>query len=161
MMKKDQVAESDLDPQNIKRQKNAILREFHYPQDYSDVIRLWETAGSGVRIGRSDTPEEIIKKLNYAPDLFLIAEIDGRLIGSVIGGFDGRRGIIYHLAVDLEFRMSGVGSSLMEEIERRLVARGCLRSYLLVTPENVDAMSFYEKRGWKRMDIVTFGKDLA
>jgi len=57
--------------------------------------------------------------------------------------------------------VSGLGSRLMEEIERRLIARGCLRSYLLVTPENTDAMSFYEKRGWKRMDIVTFGKDLA
>jgi hypothetical protein len=74
MMKKDQVAESELGPQNRKREEVSIIREFHYPQDYSDVIRLWETAGSGVRIGRSDAPEEIIKKINYAPDLFLIAE---------------------------------------------------------------------------------------
>lgn len=155
------VVEPDQEQQNLRKQSMAEIREFQFPQDYSDVIRLWETAGSGVRVGRSDTPEEILKKTNYDPDLFLIAKQDGRLVGSVIGGFDGRRGLIYHLAVDVDYRVSGLGSRLMEEIERRLIARGCLRSYLLVTPENTDAMSFYEKRGWKRMDIVTFGKDLV
>jgi ribosomal protein S18 acetylase RimI-like enzyme len=155
------VVESDQEQQNLSKQSTAKIREFLFPQDYSDVIRLWETAGSGVRVGRSDAPEEILKKTTFAPDLFLIAEQDGRLVGSVIGGFDGRRGLIYHLAVDIQHRMSGLGSRLMEEIERRLIARGCLRSYLLVTPENTEAMSFYENRGWKRMDIVTFGKDLA
>ncbi len=137
-----------------------FIREFIYPSDYPAVLKLWQTAGSGVRVGRSDAPDEIEKKFEFAPDLFLVAELDRKLIGSVIGGFDGRRGLIYHLAVDPDFRLNGLGSRLMEEIERRLTDKGCLRSYLLVTPENEDAMRFYEKRGWKRMEIVLFGKDL-
>ena len=54
----------------------------------------------GVHVGRSDTPAEIEKKLARDPDLFLVAECEQQIIGSVIGGYDGRRGMIYHLAVD-------------------------------------------------------------
>lgn len=141
--------------------EEPVIRQFRFPEDYQAVIQLWQNSGSGVRVGRSDAPEEIQKKVDYAPDLFLVAEYANRLVGSVIGGFDGRRGIVYHLAVEEGMRRQGLGSQLMNEIESRLIARGCLRSYLLVTPENAEAMSFYEKRGWRRMDIVTFGKDLA
>jgi ribosomal protein S18 acetylase RimI-like enzyme len=138
-----------------------LLREFRFPGDYPAARSLWERAGSGIQVRRSDEPEEIRRKLERDPDLFLIAEKDGRLIGTVIGGFDGRRGLIYHLAVDQDFRHQGIGNSLMEEVERRLRGRGCLKSYLLVTTENDDAMRFYEAHGWSRMDTVfIYAKDL-
>ncbi len=60
----------------------------------------------------------------------------GKLIGTVIGGFDGRRGLIYHLAVEAAFRQQGIGSLLMDEVERRLKAKGCLKCYLMVTVDN-------------------------
>jgi len=69
--------------------------------------------------------------------------------------------MVYHLAVVSEFRQQGIGSLLMEELEKRLVGKGCIRCYLLVTPENQQAMEFYEVRGWKKMNLSTFGKDLA
>jgi len=109
----------------------------------------------------SDEPEEIRKKLLRDPDLFLVAEDKGRLIGSVIGGFDGRRGMIYHLAVESEYRQQGIGSLLMDEVEKRLKGKGCLRCYLMVAEGNEEAMHYYEKRHWERMDtIITYGKDL-
>jgi ribosomal protein S18 acetylase RimI-like enzyme len=94
----------------------------------------------GVSLGRSDTLEEIRKKLEHDPDLFLVVEEGGQVIGTVLGGFDGRRGLIYHLAVAASFRGRGIGSRLMEEIESRLRARGCLRCYLMVLADNEDAM---------------------
>ena len=118
------------------------LREFQYPGDYPAVRLLWENAGSGIHVRRSDDPDEIQKKLLRDPDLFLVAEAGGRLIGTVIGGFDGRRGLIYHLAVEAAFRQQGVGSLLMEEVERRLKARGCLKCYLMVAVDNDSAMRF-------------------
>ena len=124
------------------------LREFQYPADYAAARQLWEHAGAGIHIRRSDEPDEIQKKLLRDPDLFLVAEDQGRLIGTVIGGFDGRRGMIYHLAVEAAYREQGIGSLLMDEVERRLKAKGCLRSYLLVAEDNVQAMHFYEKRRW-------------
>jgi ribosomal protein S18 acetylase RimI-like enzyme len=138
------------------------IREFHYPEDFPAVRLIWETAGPGIHLRRSDEPDEIQKKLQRDPDLFLIAEENGRIVGTVIGGFDGRRGMVYHLAVDEFYRKQGIGKLLMDELEHRLIAKGCIRCYLLVTGENESAMRFYENRGWSQMDnIYTYGKDLV
>jgi ribosomal protein S18 acetylase RimI-like enzyme len=138
-----------------------VIRAFRFPEDYPAARLLWENAGSGIQLRRSDEPDEIMKKLARDPDLFLVAEADDRLIGTVIGGFDGRRGMIYHLAVEASYRRQGVGGMLMTEVERRLKEKGCIKSYLLVTTENGSAMQFYEQRGWSHMDHVrVYGKDL-
>lgn len=138
------------------------VREFRFPEDYEQVSQLWRSIEKGVRFGRSDTPAEIQKKLMRDPQLFLVAEEAGCIIGSVIGGYDGRRGLIYHLAVDSAFRGLGVGSQLLAEVEARLQTLGCLKCYLMVTPDNEEAMRYYEGRGWHHMDYVRlYGKDLA
>jgi hypothetical protein len=72
---------------------------FQQPDDCEAVIDLWESSGLGVRVVRSDTLDEISKKIIRDPNLFLVAEQKGVIIGAVIGGFDGRRGLVYHLAV--------------------------------------------------------------
>jgi ribosomal protein S18 acetylase RimI-like enzyme len=137
------------------------IREFRYPDDYPAARELWSRSGPGVQVRRSDEPAELEKKLTRDPDLFLVAERDGRLVGTVIGGFDGRRGMIYHLAVDENLRGAGIGGLLMEAVEQRLRAKGCLRCYLMVTTGNETAMRFYEGRGWSRMETVhTYAKDL-
>jgi len=141
---------------DIRLSKERVqVREFRYPEDYPAARLLWENAGSGIHLRRSDEPEEIQKKLRRDPDLFLVAETNGKLIGTVIGGFDGRRGLIYHLAVEAGFRQHGIGSLLMNEVERRLEAKGCLKCYLMVTVDNENAMRFYEARKWERMDTIT------
>lgn len=138
------------------------LREFDFPSDYESVYRLWLSIERGVHVGRSDTLDEIGKKVSRDPDLFLVAELEGSIVGSVIGGFDGRRGLIYHLAVDASLRGKGIGSRLMDELEARLRAKGCLKCYLLVTRDNPEAEVYYQRRGWQPMDSVhLFGKELA
>ena len=138
------------------------IREFRFPEDFPQVENLWASMEKGVRLGRSDTPDEIQKKLTRDPDLFLIAEEDGQIVATVIGGYDGRRGLLYHLAVAASCRGRGIGSRLMDEVESRLRAKGCLRCYLLVTTDNPEGMQYYEKLGWERMDyVVTYGKNLV
>ena len=149
------------------------LREFTLT-DYDTVHALWQNAGDGLRIGRSDTREEIAKKLRRDPDLFLVAEDETsevlgdfgslgsrRIIGTVIGGYDGRRGLIYHLAVDRAYRQRGIGKMLMDELERRMIAKGCLKAYLLVKRGNEDVVDFYRHRGWETMEITIMGKTMA
>ena len=139
----------------------AEIRTFRFPEDYEAVRTLWKNAGAGIQLRRSDEPDEILKKIRRDPDLFLLAMVAGQIVGTVIGGFDGRRGLVYHLAVDANYRENGIGSILMEEVEKRLREKGCIKSYLLVTTENESAMRFYKQRGWQRMDkLVVFGKDL-
>jgi ribosomal protein S18 acetylase RimI-like enzyme len=138
----------------------AIIRTFRYPEDLVEVLELWGNAGPGVHVGRSDSPEEIQKKLTRDPDLFLVAELDGRLVGTVLGGFDGRRGMVYHLAVAVDQRRQGLGEALMQAVETRLQAKGCLRYYLLVTQDNESAIKFYEQRGHEYLPLHIFAKDL-
>lgn len=137
------------------------IREFRFPSDYEQVYELWQSIEKGVHVGRSDTLDEIGKKIKRDPDLFLVAESNGNIIGAVIGGYDGRRGLIYHLAVKSSFRGQGIGSELMDEVESRLRAKGCLKCYLLVTLDNIEVADYYMQRGWQHMDqIQLYGKEL-
>ncbi|MFZ6030914.1 MAG: GNAT family N-acetyltransferase [Chloroflexota bacterium] len=137
-----------------------LIREFNLSSDLAAARALWDASAPGVRLGRSDTPEELQKKIRRDPDLFLVAEDAGVLIGTVIGGFDGRRGTIYHLAVARAYRGQGVGRALMAEVERRLKEKGCTRAYLMVIKGN-EAARFYENLGWSVMtNVDTFAKDL-
>ena len=140
--------------------KSVSIRNFDFPEDYPDVVNLWRNSGSGIHLRRSDESEEIIKKIERDPDLFLVAENLGKVIGTVMGGFDGRRGMMYHLAVATGYRQRGVGAAKMTELERRLRLKGCIRYYLLVTKDNLEAIRFYEARGWERMELFAYGKDL-
>jgi ribosomal protein S18 acetylase RimI-like enzyme len=140
---------------------SICIREFRVADDYASAVRLWDGMEQGIHVGPSDAQDEIQKKLERDPDLFLIAEANGLLIGTVIGGFDGRRGFIYHLAVHASYRSQGIGSRLMDEVESRLRSKGCIRCYLFVTPDNEAAMRYYEKRGWILMDNLPYAKDLV
>jgi ribosomal protein S18 acetylase RimI-like enzyme len=136
------------------------IREFCFPDDYDGMLKLWNAMEIGVQVGRSDAPEEIQKKLQRDPDLFLVAEENNEIIGTIIGGFDGRRGMIYHLAVQANMRGQGIGTALLKEVEQRLQARGCKKCYLLITVENTDAVQFYEQQNWREMkNDRIFGKE--
>jgi N-acetylglutamate synthase len=136
------------------------IREFRFPDDFPQILNLWENIKVGIHVGRSDTPEEIQKKLKRDPDLFLVAESDEEIVGTIIGGYDGRRGMIYHLAVNETIRKQGIGALLLNEVEQRLQAKGCVKCYLLVLAENEQAVQFYEKRNWNEMkEVRIFGKE--
>ncbi len=137
------------------------LRTFRFHEDWQAVHALWARCGPGVQFSRSDEPAEILKKLRRDPDLFLVAEQDGQLIGAVMGGYDGRRGLVYHLAVAPDVRRLGIGQALMAEVEARLREKGCLKSYLLVTKDNADVLAFYRELGWEVMDMHLMGKVLG
>jgi len=137
-----------------------LIRAFELVRDLEPAMELWRDSSPGIILGRSDTPEELRRKLGRDPDLFLVAEEHGRVVGTVIGGYDGRRAMVYHLAVAREERCKGIGRALMTEVEDRLRAKGCLKSYLLVTQANPEAIEYYRKLGWSVMDLTIMGKEL-
>ncbi|MGI5916782.1 MAG: GNAT family N-acetyltransferase [Anaerolineae bacterium] len=110
----------------------------------------------------SDTRPKIAKKLKRDPELFLVAESDdGRVIGVIMGAWDGRRGWIHHLAVDDAYRNRGVGTALVNAVEERLRAMGCLKVNLLVRRENQAAIRLYRRLGYDDMvTIMAMGKEL-
>ena len=135
------------------------LRTFELERDYPAVIALWQTAGPGIHVSASDSWSELSRKLERDPDLFLVAIEQDNIVGTVLGGFDGRRGMVYHLAVAQAWRGRGLGSALMDELEARLKARGCRKAYLMVASENPDVREFYQRLGWEVMDVFPMGKE--
>ena len=136
------------------------IREFSFPNDYARTVTFWRGIEKGMNVGRSDTPEEIQKKLERDPDLFLVAEAGTEIIGTVIGAFDGRRGMIYHLAVHKNFRGQGIGAALLAEVEKRLQAKGCLKCLMHVLDDNTEAIQFYKNKGWRHAaEDVVFVKE--
>jgi len=141
--------------------KDLIIREALIPEDFLEIVDLSEPADSGIILSESDSLVEINKKISRDPNLFQIGASDGIIIGSVFGGYDGRRGLEYHMAVSYLDRKISIGEKLMVELEARLRNKGCIHSYLLVTRDNNEALDFYSKRGSRELDLLVMGKDIG
>ena len=134
------------------------IREFKI-QDYTIVRTLWQVAGLILRPG--DELEDVKLKLQRDPDLFLVAEQFDEIVGSVIGGWDGRRGWIYHLAVKPEHQRKGIGMGLVREVEKRLVAKGAKKVNAQVYKWNEQSYEFFRALGYESQpDLMMIGKQL-
>ena len=129
--------------------------------DYEAVHSLWRDAGPGVNLRPSDTRKEVEKKLSRDPDLMLVVDAGTRVVGVIMGAWDGRRGWLHHLAVAPAFRRHRIGQSLIVEVEKRLRAKGCLKANLLVHGDNAAARRLYTRLGYEEMTpIIAMGKEL-
>jgi ribosomal protein S18 acetylase RimI-like enzyme len=134
------------------------IREFKI-QDYAIVRALWQSAGLILRPG--DELEDVKLKLQRDPDLFLVAEQIDEIVGSVIGGWDGRRGWIYHLAVKPQHQRKGIGKELVREVEKRLVAKGAKKVNAQVYKWNEQSSAFFRAIGYETQpDLIMIGKQL-
>ncbi|MFH1446706.1 MAG: GNAT family N-acetyltransferase [Chloroflexota bacterium] len=93
-------------------------------------------------------------------DLFLVAEDNGKILATLMGAFDGRRGMMYHLAVDKAYRHRGIAAELIDQFENKLREKGCIRYYLLVVNDNDEAIRYYQKKGYEQLPVKTFAKNL-
>lgn len=128
------------------------------PEDERAVVALWEQC----RLTRpwNDPHKDIARKLAVQPELFLVGEVEGQVIASVMAGYEGHRGWVNYLAVAPAFRGRGFARALMEHVERELLARGCPKLSLLVRRSNPDAMDFYRHLGYVEDESVSLGKRL-
>ena len=134
------------------------IREFKI-QDYPVVRALWQAAGLVLRPG--DELEDVKLKLQRDPDLFLVAEQVDEIVGSVMGGWDGRRGWIYHLAVKPEHQRKGIGGGLVREVETRLAAKGAKKVNAQVYKWNKRSSEFFRAIGYETQpDLMMIGKQL-
>ena len=107
------------------------------------VLRLWQEA-EVTPPSVTDSIEGLTRLTNAPGGILLVATIDGRIVGSVIGGWDGWRGNIYRLAVTHEYRRRGIARRLVLEITRALFAKGAERVSALVEHEHPWAIDFWE-----------------
>jgi len=134
------------------------IREFMI-EDYRIVRDLWQTAGLTLRPG--DELEDVKLKLQRDPELFLVAEQNDEIVGSVIGGWDGRRGLIYHLAVKPQYQRKRIGADLVHEVEKRLLAKGAKKVNAQVYKWNERSSEFFMAIGYEAQpDLIMIGKQL-
>ena len=126
--------------------------------DEGSVIALWRRAG--LMRPWNDPRRDIARKRQVQRELFLVA-IDGdRIVGTVMAGYDGHRGWINYLAVDVDARRRGIGRALMAAAEQGLVALGCPKINLQIRTGNAEALAFYARLGFVPDDVVSVGKRL-
>ena len=102
----------------------------------------------------------IQRKRSVQPELFWVAQDGDRIIGTVVAGYDGVRGWIYHLAVDPAKRRQGTARLLMQTAEQALEARGCPKINLQVRADNAEVINLYRVLGYDTEDRVSMGKPL-
>lgn len=133
------------------------IREFIWA-DYEQVMAVWNVVFSP---HPQDVPEELCKKLQRDQDLFLLACAGARVIGTVIGGWDGRRGYIYRMAVYPDYQRQGIGRMLLQELELRFRSKGAMRIALNYYPGDPRAHEFYRSLGFEDWpDTAMMGKDI-
>ena len=139
-------------------EEQYIIRPFKL-EDKNSVVELWKVC----RLTRPwNNPEkDIERKLNVQSEMFLVLEIQGSIIGSVMAAYDGHRGVINYLAVHPGYQKKGYGKILMTHVERELLKKGCPKINLLVRSDNLNVKRFYKGLHYEEQDDVkVFGKRL-
>lgn len=129
--------------------------------DYDKIYQFWcNTPGMGMNA--ADERINIDKFLKKNPGMSFVSEEDGRIVGTVLTGDDGRRGFIYHLAVAEEFRKRGIGTALLERSLDTLKKQGITKVHIFVFKDNELGKAFWSKsRFYKREDIEIFSYDMC
>lgn len=128
--------------------------------DYEAVLALWQ-AMAGVGLSQADTRPAIARFLERNPGLSFIAQAGPSVIGVVLGGHDGRRGYLHHLAVSPAYRRQGLGQALVERCLAGLNAQGIDKCHLFVFTGNEAAQAFWRDTGWQeRSDLIVFSQTL-
>lgn len=122
--------------------------------DYDAVVRLWRQC-EGVEVAEGDDRETFVRYLRRNPALSRVAVEGRRIVGAVLCGHDGRRGLIYHLAVAPALRGRGLGRRLVQECRRGLRACGIPRVLILVETGNRRGRDFWQAQGFAEIDGAT------
>lgn len=128
--------------------------------DYDPAVELWNRV-EGLDVAEGDDRETIRRFLQRNPGLSRIATDGSKIAAAVLCGHDGRRGYIYHLAVDPKYEGHGVGRRLMDECLAGLKRAGLERANILVAKDNPRGLEFWRRCGWEDLEgAAPMGRDV-
>ncbi len=124
--------------------------------DYDEIYNLWVScAGMGLN-NFDDSRDGIDKFINRNPDTCFVALIENKIVGVILAGNDGRRGFIYHTAVNPRFRKQGIGRKLVDTAILALKQCGINKVALVVFDKNIDGNAFWESLGFTVRNDLTY-----
>ncbi|MBI5580628.1 MAG: GNAT family N-acetyltransferase [Deltaproteobacteria bacterium] len=137
----------------------AAIHRFNI-ESYENVLALWKRC-AGVGLSDADSPQSIHAYLDRNPGMSFVAKVDGSTVGSILGGHDGRRGYIHHLAVDTAWRRQGIARRLVETCIHALKEAGIQKTHIFIFNSNANGIAFWKSVGWThRSDISVISKTI-
>ena len=122
-------------------------------EDYDAVRALWMTIrGFGIR-ALDDSREDVARFIRRNPTTSVVARVDGRIVGSILCGSDGRQGSLYHVCVAREYRRQGIGTRMVGYCMERLREMGINKVALIAFANNEVGNAFWKQIGWKKSDV--------
>ena len=127
-------------------------------EDYDEIFEMWQITTKRA-LSDADSRESIDSYLKRNPEMSQIAIIDGKIVGTVLAGHDGRRGFIHHMAVLPEFRRKHIGNALATEAIKKIMADGIDKTHIFCYQDNLTGQNFWKSLGFKkRGDLFVFSK---
>ena len=124
--------------------------------DYDDVRALWMTIrGFGIR-ALDDSREDVQRFIRRNPTTSVVARMDGRIVGSILCGSDGRQGALYHVCVAREYRRRGIGTHMVGYCMHQLRLMGINKVSLIAFASNDAGNAFWKQIGWARKSDVNY-----
>lgn len=127
--------------------------------DEEAVIALWQACG--LVVPQNNPKRDIARKLLVNPELFLVGELDGKVIATCMAGYEGHRGWINYLAVAPQHQRKGFAREIMQHAESLLRAAGCPKINLQARSTNAAVIVFYEQLGFQIDAVTSLGKRLV
>jgi N-acetylglutamate synthase len=138
---------------------NVDTREF-FIDDYDAAIRIWGRV-EGLEIAEGDDREGLAQFLRRNRGLSRVAIDGAAVVGVALCGHDGRRGHVYHLAVDPAYQGCGLGKRLLDECLDGLGSAGVKRVIIMVADDNQRGAEFWKRQGWEEISgAILMGIDL-
>ena len=126
------------------------------PEDYDKVYQLWlSITGFGIR-SVDDSRKGVARFLKRNPTTSVVAEQNGRIVGSIMCGHDGRTGCFYHVCVARDYRKHGVGYRMVRFAVRALIEEGVSKVTLIAFKENQVGNVFWKSLGWTQREDVNY-----
>ena len=122
-------------------------------EDYDEVYAMWQTTSKRA-LSNADSREQIERYLDRNAGMIQVAVADGKIVGTVLAGHDGRRGFIHHMAVMPQYRRKGIGHSLANTAIEKIKAEGIDKTHIFCYQNNETGQNFWKDFGFKKRDDV-------
>ena len=132
-----------------------IIREMTI-DDYDEVYEMWQITTKRA-LSKADEKDQMERYLKHNAGMSQVAVVDGKIVGTVLAGHDGRRGFIHHMAVLPEFRRKKIGHALAQTAIQKIRVQGIDITHIFCYQNNETGQSFWRDFGFeKREDVFVY-----
>lgn len=122
-------------------------------EDYDEVYTMWQTTSKRA-LSNADSKEQIERYLDRNAGMSQVAVCDGKIVGTVLAGHDGRRGFIHHMVVMPQYRRKGIGRSLAYTAIEKIKSEGIDKTHIFCYQNNETGQDFWKDFGFKKRNDV-------